>query len=184
MVDRFHVIGHGVEHEGVPYLLPIHANSAHSSDYELEAVSLNWILKTLNTVNGNTTNLILLDSCRVNTLDDTFKGEGSVGLSMKGFRAPSGAEYCIALSSDPGTASHSAPGLRNSVFTQHLLDCLKEQAVCGLDVELMLRHVRERVMIATEQMQRPWTQSCLGVDGFRCQHSYLSRNIYTEFCCV
>eukprot|EP00658_Telonema_sp_P-2_P028076 TRINITY_DN2158_c0_g2_i3.p1 TRINITY_DN2158_c0_g2~~TRINITY_DN2158_c0_g2_i3.p1 ORF type:complete len:675 (+),score=160.37 TRINITY_DN2158_c0_g2_i3:174-2198(+) len=160
--------GHGVEHEGVPYLLPLGANAVHSSDYELEAVSLNWILKTLNTVEGGTTNLLFLDSCRLNITDDTFKGEGgAVGYSMKGFRAPSGAEYCIALSSDPGTASHSAPQERNSVFTEHLLSCLANQEVNRLDVELMLRHVREGVMAATSGKQRPWTQSCLGVDGFR-----------------
>eukprot|EP00656_Telonema_subtile_P033690 TRINITY_DN374_c0_g1_i1.p1 TRINITY_DN374_c0_g1~~TRINITY_DN374_c0_g1_i1.p1 ORF type:complete len:787 (-),score=147.11 TRINITY_DN374_c0_g1_i1:187-2547(-) len=160
--------GHGVEHEGVPYLLPLGANAVHPSDYELEAVSLNWILKTLNTVDGSSTNLLFLDSCRINTTDDTFKGEGgAVGFSMKGFRAPSGAEYCIALSSDPGTAAHSAPNFRNSVFTEHLLKCLANQSVSSLDVELMLRHVREGVMGATEQKQRPWTQSCLGVDGFR-----------------
>ena len=40
-----------------------------------QAVSLNWILKTLNTVNGKTTNLLFLDSCRINTADDTFKGQ-------------------------------------------------------------------------------------------------------------
>merc|ERR1712146_623929 len=84
--------GHGVEHEGVPYLLPLGTNVGNSTDYELEAVSLNWILKTLNTVNGKTTNLLFLDACRINTADDTFKGgeAGAVGFSMKGFRAPSG----------------------------------------------------------------------------------------------
>lgn len=30
----------------------------------------------------------------------------------------------------------------------------------------MLRHVRQNVMAATGQRQRPWTQSCLGVEGF------------------
>merc|ERR1711865_1112983 len=160
--------GHGVEHDGVPYLLPLNTNVSNSSDYELEAVSLNWILKTLNTVNGKTTNLLFLDSCRCNTADDTFKGEGGAqGFSMKGFRAPSGAEYCIALSSDPGTAAQTQPGERNSVFTHHLLECLKDTGVSELDVEIMLRHVREGVMVSSSQAQRPWTQSCLGVNGFR-----------------
>jgi uncharacterized caspase-like protein len=159
--------GHGVEHDGVPYLLPLGTSVVNSSDYELEAVSLNWILKTLNTVNGKTTNLLFLDSCRINTADDTFKGQGGGGFSMKGFRAPSGAEYCIALSSDPGTAAQTRPGERNSVFTHHLLECLAEKSVNELDVEIMLRHVREGVMVTSSEAQRPWTSSCLGVNGFR-----------------
>ena len=32
----------------------------------VQAVSLNWIIKTLNSVSGKTTNIIVLDACRIN----------------------------------------------------------------------------------------------------------------------
>jgi len=156
--------GHGVECDGVPYMVPIEVELR--DDIEQEAVSLNWIMKTLNSVSGKTTNLIFLDACRFTEANSTFKG-GEVGLSMRGFRAPSEAEYCIALSSDPGTASHTNPEGRNSVFTQHLLKCLNDEEICTEDVEIMLRHVRSNVMDQTAQKQRPWTQSCLSPDGFK-----------------
>lgn len=158
--------GHGVEYEGVPFIVPIGTEAKSASDYEQEAVSLNWIIKTLNSVSGKTTNIIVLDACRINEADNTFKGGDESGLSMKGFRAPSGAEYCIALSSDPGTASRSNPSGRNSIFTEHLLSSLQNKDIASQDVEIMLRHVRQDVMEATGQRQRPWTQSCLSVDGF------------------
>ena len=41
--------------------------------------------KTLNSVSGVTTNIIVLDACRVNEADNTFKGgsDEDTGLSMK-----------------------------------------------------------------------------------------------------
>ena len=47
-------------------------------------MSLNWIIKTFNSVAGTTTNIIVLDACRANEADNTFKGGGEdAGLSMK-----------------------------------------------------------------------------------------------------
>ena len=68
----FYFSGHGAEHDGVTYLLPLGMDSHADDDLEDEAVSLNYVLKVLNN-QTDTVNLLLLDCCRANDLDPTFK---------------------------------------------------------------------------------------------------------------
>ena len=157
--------GHGAEHEGVTYLLPRGMESFDPDDYENEAVSLNAVLKLLNSRAEGTLNLLFLDCCRANELDTTFKGtkgaaaaapsKGAIG---KDVRAKKDAQYLIGLACDPGTVALADRGSRNSRYTAALLRHLPAQ---GRPLEATMREVRAEVLAQTGQAQKPWENSCL-----------------------
>jgi uncharacterized caspase-like protein len=121
----FYFSGHGAEHEGITYLLPLGMASYEKDDLEGEAVSLNYVLKALNAAAQDTVNLLFLDCCRANDLDPTFKGTKAAGgtdMTAKGGpgsaetfdRAKTDSQYLIGLACDPGTVAWANGGARNS----------------------------------------------------------------------
>jgi uncharacterized caspase-like protein len=162
----FYFSGHGQEHEGVTYLLPRGMDSYAKDDLETEAVSLNVVLKTLNSRAEGTANLLFLDCCRANDLDTTFKGTkaagggGSKGMIGKDIRAKKDAQYLIGLACDPGTVALANPNARNSRYTAALL---KQLPVVGQPLEVSMRKVCAEVFEQTEQRQKPWVNASLTV---------------------
>ena len=65
--------GHAVEYEGVNYLLPLKMASHNERHYELYAVSVDAITRLLSDFTA-VVNVLMLDSCRDNELNTTFKG--------------------------------------------------------------------------------------------------------------
>jgi uncharacterized caspase-like protein len=120
----FFFSGHGVEHEGVSYLLPLGMESNNKDDLPEEAVSLDVIMRMFGNFTS-TVNLILLDCCRENELElnGTFKkSKGSDGHGAKGFgkslRSTSrNAEFLVGSACDPGTLALPNDAARNSRYT-------------------------------------------------------------------
>jgi len=82
----FFLSGHGVEYEGVNYVLLLGVCSTNEEDCATEAVSVDFILRELSSFT-TTVNVVLLDSCRENDYDDIFKAnKGARGSRSKGFR--------------------------------------------------------------------------------------------------
>eukprot|EP00937_MAST-01D_sp_MAST-1D-sp2_P002440 g2440.t1 len=101
-------------------------DTADPEDYDDDAVSLNRVMKELNRGARNTINILLLDCCRENELDDTFKGtKSAAGASKgglgKGFGTPQDSQFFIGLACDPGAVAWADKDARNSHFTAALL---------------------------------------------------------------
>jgi hypothetical protein len=169
----FFFSGHGAEHEGVNYLLPLGMEESTSAeDYEDHAVPLDSILKKLRkgtNAECNIVNVILLDCCRENSINETFKNtkglgdEGTKGfgksLEENGLRSTSSnAEFLIGLACDPGTAALANDGARNSRYTEALLRHLPE---AGRQLEESMKAVSIDVFEKTLRKQRPWKNDCL-----------------------
>jgi uncharacterized caspase-like protein len=156
--------GHGVEHDGVNYLVPLGMPCGiKPQDYKEEAVSVDAIMENLSRFDA-VVNIVLLDCCRQNELNTTFKAfkglsdDGAKGLGKNFRNVRKSAEFFLGLACDPGTLAKPNKDARNSYYTAALLQHLP---VAGRTLEESMKAVTENVLKDTKKEQRPWTNSCV-----------------------
>ena len=141
--------GHGMQLDGVNYLIPVNIDPGQPNSLKLQSISMNSIIDSY--LPGKT-RIVFLDACRDNPL---------VGSSTRGYnrglapmQVPSGT--LIAYATKDGGVAEDGKG-QYSPFTQALLDYIDEPE----DIALVLRKVRERVMQETGGRQQPWDYGSL-----------------------
>ncbi len=150
-VSLFYYAGHGLQVNGINYLVPIKARIQRESDVEIEAVDAGLVLRQMEDA-GSRVNLMILDACRNNPLP---RGLRSITRGLANMNAPQGS--LIAYSTAPGSVSVDGTG-ENSPYTLALAKALTEP---GLAAEGVFRQVRVRVLEATQGQQVPWESSSL-----------------------
>jgi len=143
--------GHGIEVDGVNYLIPKDALLASNLDVEDEAVSLDRVLQVMEP--AKRLRLVLLDACRENPFLRTMKRTGatrSVGRGL-GRIEPTTANTFVAFAAKAGALAEDGKG-PNSPFTGALL---KHLVTPGLDVRIAIGHVRDDVLRSTGNKQEP-----------------------------
>jgi formylglycine-generating enzyme required for sulfatase activity len=150
-VCLFYFAGHGMQIDGVNYLIPIGADIQAEEEIKFSAIDANLVLAKMERA-GTGTNILLLDACRDNPFARSFRSS-SRGLAV--MDAPSGS--LIVYATAPGSVAADGKG-RNGVFTGAFLRHMKTPSV---DVEYMLREVRREVMAETNGKQIPWSASSL-----------------------
>ncbi|MDX9822108.1 MAG: DUF1566 domain-containing protein [Syntrophales bacterium] len=149
-VGLFYFAGHGVQVNGVNYLLPVGARINKESDVKYEAVDANRILDEMAGAN-NGLNIVMLDACRDNPFARSFRS-ASRGLAIVS-SAPTGT--FISYSTGPGQVARDGEG-RNSPYTGALLQHMKEP---GIPITDMFMKVRQKLQKETGQV--PWELSSL-----------------------
>lgn len=150
-VSIFYYAGHGLQVNGLNYLIPTKARIQREGDVEIEAVDAALALRQMEDA-GSRVNIVILDACRNNPLP---RGMRSLSRGLATVNAPQGS--LIAYSTAPGSVSVDGEGL-NSPYTQALAAALQEP---GLTAEEVFRQVRVRVLKATRGQQVPWETSSL-----------------------
>ena len=150
-VGLFFYAGHGMQVNGINYLIPIGAYVTEKTDVEIEGVDARRILGRMETA-GNDVNIIFLDACRNNPFHRSFRSANN-GLAK--MDAPKGT--FIAYATSPGSLAADGAG-RNSPFTENLLKNISEP---NLLIENLLKKVRNGVLRETEDKQMPWQASSL-----------------------
>ena len=150
-VGLFYYAGHGIQVDGVNYLVPVEALLDRKDDVEDVCFSIEKILGEMRYAN-NDLNIIVLDACR----DDPFakttraiKGDG--GLAQ--LNAPKGTY--IAYATSPGKTALDGTG-NNGVYTEQLA---KAMMVPGYKLEDVFKQVRNEVFRITNEQQIPWENS-------------------------
>lgn len=108
---------------------------------------------------GAGVNIVILDACRNNPLPGADRSTER-GLAVVGNVQPP--KSVIIYSTAPGRTAADGEG-RNGTFTEALLCNI---ATPDLDIELMMRRVREEVIQASGGSQVPWQNSSLTGSGF------------------
>ncbi len=144
--------GHGLEMDGVNYLVPVDARLERDTDVRFEAVDLDYVLAA--TV-GADLRVVILDACRNNPLARSMQRTGaSRSVSRGSFgdldESLLGDETLVAYAAAAGTTADDGTG-RNSPYTSALLSYLEQP----LEIGLLFREVRARVLEATDGRQRP-----------------------------
>lgn len=149
-VGLFYYAGHGVQVNGVNYLIPIGAKINKESDVRFRAFDAGRVLAEMENAN-NGLNIVLLDACRDNPVDRSFRS-ASRGLAIVS-SAPAGT--FISYSTGPGQVARDGEG-RNSPYTGALLKYVQEP---GLTIEDVFKGVRQKLRKETGQV--PWELSSL-----------------------
>jgi uncharacterized caspase-like protein len=167
--------GHGIEMNGVNYLVPVDAKLARAEHVEDEAVSLARLLAKAQP--ARKLRMVILDACRNNpfrmapgneesgsrrSTGNPARMEPADGHSRgigRGLAAvdPSGAgAVLVAFAARDGTVADD--GVDHSPFTQALLTHIETP---GLDIGIMFRRVRDSVLARTNNVQEPFVYGSL-----------------------
>ena len=147
----FFYAGHGVQVQGMNYLIPIDADISKEADVDIESVSADDVMKQMEFA-GSRVNIVVLDACRNNPLVRSFRS-ATRGLAV--INAAQGT--FVAYSTAPGSVAADGSGA-NSPYTIALA---KEIVTPGDGIEEAFRDVRTQVMAATGDKQVPWDSSSL-----------------------
>jgi len=141
----FYYAGHGVQIDGINYLIPSNANIPDRSFVRERAFSVQIMLDMLNE-SKNALNIIVLDACR--NLPTNWSRSLSRGLTVVS-NPP--ANHIVMYAT--GAGKEAADGIgRNGLFTTHLLKNLQTD---GIDVNEVFRRTMGDVNRVSNGEQRP-----------------------------
>jgi uncharacterized caspase-like protein len=133
-VAVFYYAGHGVQIDGINYLVPTRAALRTKSDIEDESVQVNYLMSELDTRKA-ALNLFFLDACRDNPFANPMRGYVPLMGMASQFFTPRNS--IVAMATGIGQLSSDGAG-RNGTFTKNLLQHL---GTPNLPVEDMLKAV-------------------------------------------
>ena len=146
--------GHGIEMEGINYLIPVDARLERDVDVRYETVTVSDLLMS---TRGASLRVVILDACRNNPLARSMqrtvvtRGLNLVPGSFANLdESLLGDETLVAYAAAAGTTAADGRG-RNSPYTSALLSRLEEP----LEILTFFRRVRADVLEATDGWQRP-----------------------------
>jgi uncharacterized caspase-like protein len=155
-VGLFYYAGHGVQADGVNYLIPVDAQIQSTGDLEANAFDVARVLRAMQAAQ-NEMNIVILDACRDNPLRRTR----STVRGLARLDAPSGT--FIAYAAAPGQTAEDGFLGTNGVFTGELL---KAMALPNLPLEQMFKKVITGVRGATRGSQTPWFEASIQGDFY------------------
>lgn len=157
--------GHGIQVDGVNYLLPTDVSLARERDLNYEGVSLDLVMSEV--AQTKRLGIVIIDACRDNPFAEqlarsmgpsrsTLVGRGLARVEA----AP--ADTLIAFATRDGAVADDGDGA-NSPYTTALLSHLGEP---GLEIGQYFRRVRDTVLDATNGRQEPFVYGSLSADQF------------------
>lgn len=147
----FFFAGHGVQSEGLNYLIPTDLVAYNEADIWANAPRLELLFRYLENA-GNAANFIVLDACRNNPLPAAVRSTAG-GLAATGRVRGT----LIAYSTAPGAVAEDGTQ-GNSEFTLALSELISTP---GIAAETLFRRVATRVEQRTGYRQQPWVESGL-----------------------
>ena len=158
-VALFYFAGHGVQVGGTNYLLPIDASVKSAADLGSQGLDIGLVIEEIKKAAPHAS-VVILDACRDNPLPAGVAGSGGIDgapLTSGLARVQGMSGLLIAYATAPGQVAYDGFGA-NSPFAAALAHYLDEP---GLEVGLLFRRVRQRVIESTAGAQIPWVEEAL-----------------------
>ena len=152
--------GHGIEVDGVNYLVPIDAVLERDTDIYDEALSLDRVLVAVEP--AKKLRLVVLDACRDSPFSKVMKrtlASRAIGRGLAKVE-PSSPNTLIAFASKAGSTALDGDG-KNSPFTAAMVHQITRP---GLDLRKAFGYVRDEVLKSTANRQEPYVYGSLGGD--------------------
>jgi len=157
--------GHGIEVQGENFLIPVDAKVQSNLDVQRQSMSLKRLLSAVD--RARTMRIVILDSCRNNPLGDAIALDGGniETASVAGTRGGGGGMAAanpdrgtlVAFAARDGQVALDGSG-QNSPYAVALMEKMSQP---GLEISLMFRQVRDRVLEQTGNLQEPHTYGSL-----------------------
>ncbi|MFZ4615766.1 MAG: LamG-like jellyroll fold domain-containing protein [Rectinemataceae bacterium] len=141
----FFYAGHGIQSNGINYLIPADAQIAGEAFLKSKALAAQSVLDTLQQA-GNGLNVVVLDACRDNPF--SWARGGNRGLSVVGTQPPGS---IIAYATSAGSVAQDGDG-RNGLFTSQLLKHLRTP---GIEIKEVFNRTGADVVNASNNKQVP-----------------------------
>ena len=151
-VGLFYYAGHGVEVNGINYLIPSDARIPSIDFVKSKTVSVNSLLSAMENAK-NRFNILILDACRSNPF-----GRGGGGLAP----INNAIGVFVAYATAPGKIAEDGAG-RNGLFTKYLKRYMNQR---GLKIEEVFKSVGKEVQKESNRRQTPWTSSSVYGDFY------------------
>lgn len=165
----FYYSGHGMQVDGINYIVPVDAKIEKPGDERRTAITLDSVIKDINGDDQNgkdqdrkgLISVVILDACR----DNPFARQlaRSMGLTRAAEQPAGGLAQInvaggslIVYATDPGKVAQDGDG-RNSPFTSAFLH---HAPTPGIEIMHLMTRVRADVLNATRS-QRPWASTSL-----------------------
>ncbi|WP_436515741.1 caspase family protein [Ekhidna sp. To15] len=149
-VSIFFYAGHGLEIEGINYLVPVDSEIASPLDVKLKSIPLTGVLRTIEYANEDGLNMVILDACRNNPFPTGKRG--GAGLAKE--TPPSGT--LIAYATGPGNVASDGEG-ENGLYTGELIKQMKQPQ----RIEDVFMRTRNSVEELSGGSQQPWEEARL-----------------------
>lgn len=158
-VGLFYYAGHGIQHKGTNYMIPIEADLQAQEQIEFDCVAADRVLAYMESA-ATKVNIIIMDACRNNPFERSWhRSVDGNGLAM--MNAPTGS--LIAYATAPGKVASDGE-TTNGLYTSALLKYMKDP---GLNIEQVFKRVRTEVSERSMGAQIPWeTTSLTGSDFY------------------
>lgn len=150
-VGLIYYAGHGVQSQGLNYLVPVDANARSEQDIWRQAPRLGDALRYVEDA-GNAVNFVILDACRDNPLPSATRSAGGGLAEVKPARG-----LLISYSTAPGYVAYDGEG-GNSTFALALAETIQQE---NLIAEQVFKRVADRVNQSTSGLQTPFFNSGL-----------------------
>ncbi len=157
--------GHGIQVDGINYLLPTDVSLARERDLNYEGVPLELIMSEVSQTKR--LGVVILDACRDNPFaQDLARAMGPTRSALVGRglarveAAP--ADTLVAFATRDGAVADDGDGV-NSPYTTALLRHLQEP---GVEIGQYFRKVRDTVLDETNGRQEPFVYGSLSADQF------------------
>ena len=157
--------GHGIQVDGVNYMLPTDVSLTRERDLNYEGVPLELILSEVSQTKR--LGVVILDACRDNPFaQDLARSMGPTRSALVGRglarveAAP--ADTLVAFATRDGAVADDGDGV-NSPYTTALLRHLQEP---GVEIGQYFRKVRDSVLDSTNGRQEPFVYGSLSADQF------------------
>ena len=142
-VALFYFAGHGVQVDGINYLMPVDHEGQTEEAVRLDALSAASVEQMLSS--AARVAMLVFDACRNNPYRGVRGGTGLAPMEARG--------TLIAYAAGAGeVAADSAPGASNGLFTSKFVEALREP---GLTASDLFRRVRREVVTASNEGQWP-----------------------------
>ena len=156
-VALFFYAGHGMQVNGVNYLIPVDAKLDTQTALDFETVNAENVIRYMSS--DTRVGLVFLDACRDNPLSRRFQKKSrstAVGNGLA-VRTSSDPNLLIAFATAPGEVALDGNG-RNSPFTTALIKHLPQQQK---ELRSVLTDVKADVQASTGREQIPWSHDNL-----------------------
>lgn len=157
-VGLFYYAGHGIQHKGVNYMIPVEAELKAEEQIEYDCVSADRVLAYMEGASSKV-NIIIMDACRNNPFERSWaRSVDGSGLAM--MNAPTGT--LIAYATSPGKVASDGTGT-NGLYTSALLKYMRDPS---LNIEQVFKKVRTEVSEKSYGAQVPWETTSLTGNDF------------------
>jgi uncharacterized caspase-like protein len=152
--------GHGIEIDGINYVIPVDATLERDIDAFDEAIPLDRLLTVIEP--AKKLRLVILDACRDNPFNKIMKRTSAARVIGRGLAKvePTSPNTLIAFAAKAGSTASDGDS-KNSPFTAALVRHLPKP---GLDLRRAFGLARDDVLKATNNKQEPFIYGSLGGD--------------------